>query len=442
MKTLAPENPATENYHLASTAPLHLTSRPSAAEAHHNRHTRLGIALNKPAQVAIVGAGPYGLSIAAHLRACGIRFRIFGRAMESWSTRMPADMLLKSEGFASNLYDPEGQFTLKRFCGRHGLRYADVGVPVSVETMVAYGRSFQEQLVPDLENRMVTTVEKAPNGFVLQLDNGEKVSVPRVIVAVGYTYFPYLPPGLDDLPPELLSHSSHECDLSRFKGCDVTIIGGGASALDLAALLHEIGAEVRLLTRRSSVVFNSEPVPRSIWDSIRSPMTQLGAGWRSVFFCDAPMLFRYLPKETRLGLLKNSFQPAGGWQMKDRVAGRVPMLLARVLTNAKISAGRVHLDLLDEKGAHFELVTSHVIAATGYRVDIRRLRFLGEGIRADLHLEELAPVLSGDFESSIPGLFFVGLSSASHFGPVMRFVAGAGFTSQRIAKHLTGVARP
>jgi thioredoxin reductase len=439
---LTPENPATENQQVVSGDPFHFTARTSAAEAHLHRLTRRSIAATKPVQVAIVGAGPYGLSIAAHLRACGIRFRIFGRTMETWSTRMPANMLLKSEGFASNLYDPERQFTLKEFCRRHGLHYADVGVPVSVKTMVAYGRSFQEQLVPDLETRVVTTVEQAPNEFVLQLDNGEKVSVPRVIVAVGYTYFPYLPTGLDGLPPELLSHSSHQCDLGRFKGCDVTIIGGGASALDLAGLLHEVGAEVRLLTRRSSVVFNSEPAPRSIWDRIRSPMTQLGSGWRNVFFCDAPMLFRHLPKETRLGVLKNSFPPAGGWQMKDRVVGRVPMLLARALKNATSSGGRVHLDLLDEKGAHSEVVTSHVIAATGYRVDIGRLRFLGEGIRAHLHLEELAPVLSEDFESSIPGLYFVGLSSASHFGPVMRFVAGAGFTSRRIAKHLTRVARP
>src|SRR5262249_45079335 len=157
--------------------------------------------------------------------------------MDSWCTRMPATMLLKSEGFASNLSDPEGELTLKRFCERNGLRYADVGVPVSVETLVGYGRSFQEQLVPDLEDRVVTKVDPAQKGFVLQLDNGETVSVPRVIVAVGYAYFHYVPPALDHLPSEVLSHSSQQHDLGRFNGRDVTIVGGGASALDLAALL-------------------------------------------------------------------------------------------------------------------------------------------------------------------------------------------------------------
>ena len=106
----------------------------------------------QPIPVTIIGAGPYGLSIAAHLRALGVPFRILGKAMESWSVRMPRGMLLKSEGFASSLRDPDG-YTLKSFCEGRSLPYGDIGFPIPVEMMVDYGRAFQERLVPNLEEK-------------------------------------------------------------------------------------------------------------------------------------------------------------------------------------------------------------------------------------------------------------------------------------------------
>src|SRR5882757_4871075 len=137
----------------------------------------------KAARVAIIGAGPYGLSIAAHLRARGVGFRIFGNPMESWRARMPAEMLLKSEGFASDLYDPERRFTLKRFCAQNSLCYADMGLPIPRETMATYGLRFQRELVPDLENRTVVALDRSSKDFLLQLDGGETLIASRVIVA-------------------------------------------------------------------------------------------------------------------------------------------------------------------------------------------------------------------------------------------------------------------
>lgn len=396
---------------------------------------------SKPAQVAIIGAGPYGLSIAAHLRGRGIRFRIFGRAMDSWACHMPKGMLLKSEGFASTLHDPQNRHTLKWFCEQTGLPYADMGLPIPLETMVAYGRSFQQELVPNLEERVVSAVDQAPNGFVLQLDNGEQVGVQQVIVATGFRYFQYVPPGLEKLPAECLSHSSQLHDLSHFQGRDVIVVGAGSSALDLAASLHEVGAEVRLLVRGSTVAFNLPPRPKTRWGRIRSPLSGLGWGWRHYVYSNAPNLFRRLPREMRQHIVKTSLGPAGGWHIRERVEGRVPMLLGCTLKDAKVRDGRVHLQVRDQSGATTELVTDHVIAATGYRVDVRRLDFLEEGIRSRVQVEEYAPVLSRNFESSVPGLYFVGLTSASCFGPVMRFVCGARYTATRLAKHLKSMAQ-
>jgi len=393
--------------------------------------------MNSP-QIAIIGAGPYGLSIAAHLRARGLGFRIFGSPMESWRTRMPAGMFLKSEGFASDLYDPERRFTLKQFCTQNGLPYGDTGVPIPLETMVAYGLCFQKQIVPDLENKTVVALDHSSEGFRLRLDNGETVTAPRVIVAVGSGYFRYIPPSLAHLPPEFLSHSSEHHDLSRFKGQDVIVLGGGASALDLAALLHEIGAQVRLVGRRPSLTFLPKPGPRSLWHRIRFPMSGIGGGWRSRFFAEAPMLFRYLPQDIRLRTIKTYLGPAGGWWTKDLVLDRLPLLLAHAPKHAETWDGHVYLEL-NGNGAESKLVTRHVIAATGYRVDVRRLTFLSEGIRSCLQSLEYAPVLSRDFQSSIAGLYFVGLAAAHYLGPVMRFMFGAGYTARRLSQHLEQV---
>ena len=110
--------------------------------------------------VAIVGAGPYGLSIAAHLSAQGIEAAVFGAPMDSWRSGMPSGMRLKSEGFATNLSDPAGRFTLKAFCAGEGISYADIGVPVAVETFAAYGLAFQERFVPRLDNRFVRKIAR------------------------------------------------------------------------------------------------------------------------------------------------------------------------------------------------------------------------------------------------------------------------------------------
>src|SRR5271169_6945356 len=124
---------------------------------------------------AIIGAGPYGLSIAAHFRRQGIPFRIFGRPMDSWLAHMPKGMMLKSDGFASNIYDQENAFTLGQFCAEQGIEYADTGVPVRLETFAAYGLAFRDRMVPELEDKLVTSVDRLPGGFLLQLDDGETV---------------------------------------------------------------------------------------------------------------------------------------------------------------------------------------------------------------------------------------------------------------------------
>ncbi|MGA9883704.1 MAG: NAD(P)-binding domain-containing protein [Candidatus Acidiferrales bacterium] len=392
----------------------------------------------------IVGAGPHGLSLAAHLRSQGIAFRIFGRPMDSWLNHMPKGMMLKSDGFASNLYDPEGSFTLKRFCADRGIEYAEAGAPIRLETFAAYGLAFKEHFVPDVENKLVESIERVAAGFILRLDTGETVAARKVVLAVGITHFEYVPSSLSHLPQELVTHSFHHHDLDRFRGQDVTVIGGGASATDLAGLLHENGSNVRLIARRTSLVFHTKTETgkrRSLWQRIRYPSSGLGPGIRSRLFSDAPQLFRYFPERLRLHIVRTHLGPSGGWFARDKVMGHIPLLLGYTVERADALGRGVKLELRGADGATQLIETGHVIAATGYKVDVGRLRFLSSDVRSDLRIVDRAPVLTSKFESSVPGLYFIGLAAANTFGPLLRFAYGAQFAARQLSLALAKSGR-
>jgi hypothetical protein len=398
--------------------------------------------MNADIDVAIVGAGPYGLSLAAHLRARGMSFRIFGSPMHTWLTQMPRGMRLKSDGFASSLFDPGSSFTLGRYCEEQGLPYADVGIPVPLETFAAYGLEFQRRFVPDLEDHQVISLERSSNGFKIGLDNGNSVVARKVVVAVGISHYQYLPPLLAGLPSGFVTHTSAHTHFEEFRGREVTVVGAGASAIDVAAALLEAGASVQIVARAAMIHFHDPPkVPRPLLDQVRAPMTGLGPGWRSMMCTRGPLLFRLMPEKFRLEVVRRHLGPAPGWFIRDEVAGRVPFHLGFSLNQAEVTDGRVRLRATNKAGETTTFTSDHLIAGTGYRADLNRLAFLNPSMVASIRSLENTPVLSSNFESSIPGLYFVGATSANTFGPMVRFAYGAGFTSRRLSRHLARSAR-
>jgi thioredoxin reductase len=390
--------------------------------------------------VAVVGAGPYGLSIAAHLRACGIEHRIFGAPMQTWRTQMPQGMFLKSEGLASNLFDPSGSYTLGRYCADHGLPYADIGLPVGREVFAAYGESFQRRLAPYLEPVDVLRLEEIGRYFRLTLASGESLAARRVVLAVGISHFARLPQELESLPRSLVSHSSHHTDLHAFAGREMLVLGAGASALDCAALLVRAGASVRLAARAPMIRFGDKPSeePRPLLKRLRAPMSGLGPGWKSRLCTDAPLLFHAMPQRFRIDVTRRHLGPAPGWWTRPMVEGKVTFHLGQSLVGAIENRDRVEITLAGADGARRTFAVDHLIAATGYHPNIQRLGFLSPALRAKLRTAADAPVLSRNFESSVAGLYFVGLAAANSFGPVSRFAFGAGFTARRLARHLDG----
>jgi thioredoxin reductase len=393
-------------------------------------------------ELAIIGAGPYGLSIAAHLGARGIQFRIFGDPMSAWSKKMPKGMHLKSEGFASSLSDPDSAFTLRNFCEERGLPYADTGLPVPLETFVAYGLEFQKRFAPALERKTVISIRQAASGFELQLDDGETFFARRVIMAAGIVPYAHIPVPLSALPRGFVSHSSEHSDLEKFRGQHVIVVGGGASALDLAALLHEAGANVEVVARTSVIRFHDPPRPRSLKERIVRPTTGLGAGMQLLFYVKAPRVFRLLPRKIKIDRLRKTLGPAPGWFVRDRVVGKIPLRLGVEISSAVMEENRVSLHLTDGQNGNQTVVADHVIAATGYRVDLERLQFLDPALRGRILTTERAPALSDAFESSVPGLYFIGVSAASTFGPLMRFAYGSDFTARHLSSHLGRLLGP
>ena len=263
--------------------------------------------------IAIIGAGPYGLSLAAHLSAAGLGIRVFGQPMHTWRTGMPEGMVLKSEGFASNLWHPHGAFTLQNHRIQHGLPYRHSGLPVPLRTFSDYGVAFQRHFVPMLDGRWVKNLEYDGATFSLQLDDDETVLAHRVVVAAGIRDFQAVPAELNAIAGPACSHSADHHSLAGFAGRQVLVIGGGASGIGIAGLLSERGAHVTVAARQSRIAYCDPPRPRSLLDRLQAPESRSCTGWRSLACVMAPMVFYRMPREFRHLVVRKHLGPAPGW---------------------------------------------------------------------------------------------------------------------------------
>lgn len=386
--------------------------------------------------ITIVGAGPYGLSIAAHLKYLGLQFRIVGSPMHTWRTHMPKGMHLKSAGLSATLFDPEKKFSLKEYCRQNDIPYEDEGLPISLELFTQYGIFFQQQFAPHLEEAKLVALKKQDENFELTLDNGDQFISHKVIVAVGIDYFRYIPPVLQKLNKHHFSHSSQHHDLSHFIGQDIAIIGSGSSAIDMAVLLNEIGANPVLFARRTALNFNhKESKTRGVWSHIMEPMSGLGPGWKNLICASAPGLFRYLPDETRIRIAKDFLGPSGAWFIQERL-NKVSLKMGQQIVWVNSTKNKARLLFRDPSSKLLEVEVDHVISATGYKANLEEISFLDTKIQEQMQLIGNAPRLSKNFESSVDGLYFAGPSTVNNFGPLMRFALGANYTSKKISQYL------
>jgi hypothetical protein len=385
--------------------------------------------------VAIIGAGPYGLSLAAQLKALKVEYRVFGTPMSFWRDCIPPGMELKSEGQACDLFDWRRQFTIEAY-------YKEISRPfvgrviVPAEIFLAYGLEFKKRFAPDVDLRDVANVSRSGDRFILRLQDGGVLGAARVVVATGIRDYAYIPEALRGLPNEFVTHSVEYGPVDHLAGRKVVVIGGGASAIDLAWSLFQRGSDVTVACRRPEIQFHREPPQRNWYSAIRSPDSPIGGGWKLFFYSHAPQAFRLLPAETRRQIVATTLGPFPGWFMTERVPGRVPIVGGLRLAKAEVIEGQVKLTMQGADNGTRSLTADRVVAATGYRVDVNKLPFLDNSLKKGLRMFGQAPVLSPHFESSETGLYFMGVASAPTFGPVMRFVAGAGFTARKLSRRL------
>ncbi|HEU5356208.1 MAG TPA: NAD(P)-binding domain-containing protein [Actinocrinis sp.] len=393
--------------------------------------------------IAVIGAGPYGLSAFTHLSGLGLRARIFGKTMDTWKSHMPVGMYLKSTPRASSIAAGRPGYTLADFCMTVGTTPLTGDDPVPLDLFLRYGEWFAEQLVPAVEPATVRRVDRVNSGFRIETSTGECFEAKSVLVASGLIEHAYIPPELADLASTdnpagaPVSHSSQHTDMSVFAGRDVAVVGAGQSALESAALLFEAGARPIVLARRSPVQFNTLP------DSERGdgrrgfkPDSPLGPGW-SLFACSrAPALFRRLPDHVRLDLVARILGPSGAWWLRERVLDRIGIHTGQRIMRAVVEGSRVALHVVTSDGAVRAVSADHVLSATGYRIGADNFAFLGPELRRSLARLRGWPRLGAGFESSVPGLFFVGFPAAASYGPLMRFVCGTGYAASRVSQAL------
>jgi cation diffusion facilitator CzcD-associated flavoprotein CzcO len=384
--------------------------------------------------VAIVGAGPYGLSLAAHLRARGVKYRIFGEAMRFWRN-MPVGVNLKSLAFATNIALPKSGYSYPEWCRQQGLEDFE---PCTMQSFAAYGLEIQKRFVPDLEEVLATNVNLRAGGFEVALSSGERLLARKVVVCTGLSGLARIPDVLRELGPDRMRHTFDISDYGEFRNKTVAVIGAGASAIEAGALVREAGGCSEVFVRGQEAVFHGRtPRVRPLWDSIKNPMTVLGASRTSWVLQQLPLIVHVLPRERRTRFVKRYLGPASPWWIQDRVLGKVPIHVRHEVVEVGNANQRVQLKMKDGEGSVRNVEVDFVIAGTGYDVSVSRLKFLDPEISNRIHRTERAPTLNINFESSVPGLHFTGPLSFMCFGPLFRFVTGAEVTARRLARHLS-----
>jgi lysine/ornithine N-monooxygenase len=385
-------------------------------------------------EVVIIGAGPYGLSLAAHLRKRGVGYRIFGEAMRFWRN-MPEGVNLKSFAFATNIDVPTRGYSFPQWCLQHDLEDFE---PCTMQSFAAYGCEMQRRFVPDLEEVLVTNIAMRDGKFAVTLASGEQFCARKVVVCTGLSGLAHVPGVLQNLASDRMRHTFDISDYREFRNRKVAVIGAGASAIEAGALVHEAGGSSEVFIRGQEAVFHGRTLrDRPLWRRVKDPVTVLGTSRRSWVLQHFPLLVHLLPRERRTRFVKGYLGPASPWWIQDRVLGKVPIHVRHKLIEARTSGNRVQLKFRDGEGRIRDADVDFVIAGTGYDVHVARLTYLDPEIISRIQCIERAPALNIHFESSVPGLHFTGPLSFMSFGPLFRFAAGAAVAAPRLARRFS-----
>jgi FAD-dependent urate hydroxylase len=396
---------------------------------HKGKHDVTKENLGDDCEVAVIGAGPYGLAVTAHLRSAKISARVFGRPMSFWREHMPKGMRLRSPWIATHIANPAKRFSLDAFAYQAALTPQD---QLPIESFVQYGDWFQRQAVSDLDPRKVMRIEHVASGFRLVLADEDVVHARRVVVAMGLAGQEIRPPQFVSLEPDLISHTCEHDRLDKWSGKRVAVIGEGrarASPQRCCARpgprsISSVGARCggSGLRRASKITTAIGAGTCEVLQS-RSAVGPFPWSWLN----ELPGIARRLPYRPRSWISVRSLRAASARWVMPGLEG-VQVLAGRAIGNVSRRRNGVAVTLDDGVRAY-----DHVLLGTGYRIDIAKLGILSPKLIGSVGLGG-SPVLAAGFESSVPGLHFAGASAVDSYGPLMRFIAGAGYAARSVTR--------
>lgn len=378
----------------------------------------------------IVGAGPFGLSMAAHARHLGIEHIVVGEPMRFWRANMPGGMYLRS---ACDWHlDPEHEDTIEAFLDADGLRASDVE-PLSRDRYLDYTRWFQARKRIEPWPAFVERLDAVDDGrvrFQARLAGGDVIAARHVVLALGFAPFPHVPEDVArQLPRGCAQHTCDLVDFTALRGQRCLIVGGRQSAFEWAALMHEAGAAaVHVAHRHGTPAFAT-----SDWSWV-TPLVNAIAG--------NPGWYRRLEQAERDALGRRLWAE-GRLKLEPWLAPRVYRDGITLWPNARMAGGRARADrtvavTLDGPDGARELAIDRVVLATGYKVDITRVPLLSNGnLLARLATDGGAPALDDYLQSSVPGLFITSFLATRDFGPFFAFTVAARASAQLIGQALT-----
>jgi thioredoxin reductase len=388
--------------------------------------------VKKDDTTVVIGAGPYGLSVAAHLKARGVQTQVIGKTMELWKN-MPAGLCLKSIWSASSISDPEGRYSIDRYIETTNTPRQD---PIPLSLFLNYALWFQRQNVPDVDHVYVKSLVADGKNFHLDLDDGRTLKANNVVIAAGISTFAYVPEFARDLPETVAAHTSVHKDLTRFKGRRVVVVGKGQSALEYAALLHEVGADVDLITRgevrwHSKILYDRTGPAKHIFyppGDVGPP----GINWLVAF----PSFFRYFPEKIKDPMHRRAVLPGGAKWLRPRIEEQIHLTENTQIVKASEQGQGIRLELSD--GTVREV--DYMILGTGYQPDFHKFTFIDPALSQQVQESKRYPVLNAGYESSVPNLYFAGLMAGYTFGPTCRFVSGTKAVAQKISRYIARTA--
>lgn len=366
-------------------------------------------------RVVIVGAGPYGLSVAAFLQKLDVSYVVVGRPMEFWQSHMPESMFIRTKIEYSSFCDPAGRFTIEQYAKEKDV---PLSYPMPRPVFVDYGNWFIQQTGIAIAETHVARIAKADDHFAVVLEDGERLQAESVVIAVGIMYAHYMPEHLAPLPKRWVSHTSMHTTYAPFAGQHVAVLGGGQSAWEAAVLLHQAGAEPELIYRRERRI----PEPGSVNQLLR----QL-----SYEYYDLP--------DSEKEKYRHQYDiPHVSNFLAEMAAGKIPEHPSTAVEEAVVEKDGLCLRLKNLRhGTVSEMTVDHLICATGYRYDVARLPFLDERLMDRIAVRDGYPVLDRHFQSTCEGIYFVGPSAYASFGPSYRVMSGIPHTCHMLSKQFS-----